>query len=118
MPTFKKELTELRDQYALIEVRDCTPEETEEYKEVYEKDVSKLPPEIIVDEIQDDYYKRSYKFRRRINRTDITFEERIEYLQLKQTEHLNSIRNMVLFFVILTCISLVVGVLITLDAFS
>ena len=42
---------------------------------------------------------------------DSTHEERIEYILLKQTEHLSSIRKMLLFFVVLTCISLAAGLI-------
>ena len=117
MSAFKRELTDLRHQYSLLEISDCAPEETEKYEQIFKKDKAALPPEIIAIESYVDGNPK-YKFHHCTNRTDITFEDRIEYLQLKQTEHLNSIRKMMLFFVVLTCISLAAGVLIALNLFS
>lgn len=118
MSAFKKDLTDLRSKYSLLKYRDCTPEENEKYRQIFKTDIDSLPPNIVVKSTYDNNNGLEYIFRHNENRTDITLEERIEYLQLKQTEHLNSIRKMLLFFVVLTCISLAIGVLIALSTLS
>ena len=117
MSKFKKELWALRYEYSLLDVRDCTAEESEEYDRILKKDKEGLPPHIMAEITYANNNGNEHIFKHCENRTDITLDERIEYLQLKQTEHLNSIRKMVMFFVILTCISLAAGVIIALGAF-
>lgn len=112
MSTFKKELTVLRSKYSLLKYRDCTPEEAEKYKNMTElpDNIKKIDPW--------EEGNRTTIYRCEIEDADGEYQDRIEFLQLKQTEHLNSIRKMMLFFVVLTCISLAAGILIALNFFS
>lgn len=108
--SFEHDLADLRRKYSLLKYRDCTPEETEKYKNMPEipDDVKKIDPW--------EEGNRQTIYRRETEEPAADYEERIEYLLLKQTESLNSIRKMLIFFVVLTCISLIGGLLIALNA--
>lgn len=113
--SFQRDITDLRRKYSLLKYKDCTAEESEEFEAIYKKDSNLLPEDI---EASGSYASGNleYVFRHVHNNTDISHEERIEYLLLKQTNHLSAIRKMLLFFVVLTCISLVTGLILTLKA--
>ncbi len=108
--SFQRDLTDLRRKYSLLKYRDCTPEETEKYKNMYEipDGVKKIDPW--------EEGNRQTIYRQETEETAADYEERIEYLLLKQTEHLTAIRKMLLFFVVLTCIGLAAGLILALKA--
>ena len=113
--SFERDLADLRRKYSLLKYRDCTPKEIEELESLYMKSPDSLPEDI---EVSESY--KSGKLERVFyhidNHADNPCDDRIEYLLLKQTESLNSIRKMLIFFVVLTCISLIGGLLIALNA--
>lgn len=103
--SFKPELNVLRDKYRLFAFRDCTKEETAEI-EKYIEDHNRIPDNVMIEER---FGESVYCCQ--TDELDYTHEERIEYIMLKQAEHLSAIRKMLLFFVVLTCISLAAGLI-------
>ena len=100
---FDEKLLQLkRDNGLCFEVA-CSEEENQEYMELI-KQKKLLPKEIIRKELSngnapDRYYKEIP--------IDISQEELQEYCMLKQTKNINTIKNCVVFFTVLTVISLV-----------
>ncbi len=104
--TFESELSALRSKYGLLVYSDCDEAETKELSELYKQNKTSIPNDICVTEsLENDHM--TYRFQHTANNEDISHQERVEYCLLKQIEHLQSIKSMVLFFVILTCIALV-----------
>lgn len=103
--SFKSELKELRKAYSMFAFRDCTEKENEKIKNL-KADYGKIPDNVMVEDRNGETV-----YRRQTEELDSTHEERVEYIMLKQTEHLLSIRKMLLFFVVLTCIGLAAGLI-------
>lgn len=103
--SFKSELKELREKYCLFAFRDCTKQEADEIKS-FQSEHNNIPDDVMVEDRNDETV-----YSRQTEELDSTHEERIEYIMLKQTEHLSVIRKMLLFFVVLTCISLAAGLI-------
>lgn len=103
--SFKSELKELRKAYSMFAFRDCNEKENEYIKNI-NSEYGKVPDDVMVEDRNGETV-----YRRQTEELDSTHEERIEYILLKQTEHLSSIRKMLLFFVVLTCISLAAGLI-------
>lgn len=113
---FKHNLAELRKKYSLFAFRDCTPEEIEEITN-YKDEHNNLPDDVIAI-YPNEAGNTETIFRRQTDTIDSTYEERAEYLLLKQTEHMSAIRKMLLFFVVLACIGIAAGVLLAFVTFS
>lgn len=103
--SFKSELNELREKYCLFAFRDCTQQEADEIKR-FQSEHNNIPDDVMVEDRNDETV-----YSRQTEELDSTHEERIEYIMLKQTEHLSVIRKMLLFFVVLTCIGLAAGLI-------
>lgn len=101
---FRSQLQTLRDKNLLLQHTECSKEESEELL-ARQKNNEALPDDVISngastwDEIAPVYMRLS-------DNPNISYNERIEYLLLQQTEQLKSIKKYMLFFVVLTCISL------------
>ncbi len=113
--SFQRELLELREKHSLTTRTECTEEETKELKELKKTASKSIPIDIREKECWEngDYQTTFYHVQ---NDVDISYDERTEYLLLKQTEHLTAIRKMLLFFVVLTCIGLAAGLILALKA--
>lgn len=103
--SFKSELKELREMYCLFAFRDCTKQEADEIKR-FQSEHNNIPDDVMVEDRNGETV-----YRKQTEELDSTHEERIEYIMLKQTEHLSVIRKMLLFFVVLTCIGLAAGLI-------
>ena len=114
--SFKSELNELRQKYSMFALRDCTQQEIDDIKK-FQEEHSDLPDGVVTDEILNDG-NRETVYRRETEILDSTHEDRIEYVLLAQAEHLSAIRKMLSFFVVLTCIGIVAGLILALAALS
>ena len=106
---FKKDLEKLRGKYSMFAFRDCTKQEADEIKR-FQSEHNNIPDDVMVVEPWEEGNKETI-YRRQTKDLDSTHEERVEYILLKQTEHMSAIRKMLLFFVILTCIGIAAGLI-------
>lgn len=100
----KQDLVELKLELGGdIEKIKCTQEETEQYR-VFIRTNKPLPDDIFLEDPCESF-ETFYK----IKNNDLSKEELYEYLQYKKLKHLKTIKNCVVFFTVLTAISLVIG---------
>lgn len=100
-----EELNELQYELHLLQKLDCSKEDNEKFKELLESG-EELPDGICrykteTGEEIDQFYT-IYK------PTELNSDERMEYILLKQFQQIKAIKNCVLFFTVLTVISLVI----------
>lgn len=107
--SFKSELKELREKYCLFALRDCTQQEIDEINRLKAGYYSIPDDVVIIDPLKEGNKETIYL--RKTEELDSSFEDRVEYLLLKQAEHMSAIRKMLLFFVILTCIGIAAGLI-------
>ena len=88
---------------------DCSEEENQAYLELL-KQKKKLPIDVVQ---RNDNLNKFF----RVVPMDISHEELQEYCLLNQTKNLNTIKNCVVFFTILTVISLIATVFLLLSQF-
>lgn len=113
---FESDLFELRKKHSLLTVRDCTEEETNEIDRCKSEGIA-LPAGAIKNEQWEDGESKTV-YRMATETLDSSYEDRIEYIMLMQTEQLSAIRKMLLFFAVLTCIGLAAGLISMLVMFS
>ena len=113
---FRSQLQSLRDKNSLLRHTECSKEESAELL-ARQKNDEALPDDVISNGANNwDGVEPS--FTRLSDNPNISYNERVEYLLLQQTEQLKSIKKYMLFFVILTCISLAFSLISVLGALS
>lgn len=105
----RNELKNLRTELDLIQKIDCSNADNKLYRKM-KKEGKELPTGIYeyknqTGEPLDIFYK--------LYETDLTFEEKTEYLMLKKICFIKTIKNCVLFFTILTIIGMIIAFLIS-----
>ena len=105
-----KELEQLKYKLGILQEVDCTYEEDEKYREMLQEN-KPLPDGILCRNPEGSAeYASFYK----VERTTLSEDELAEYLQYKQLKSIITIKNCVVFFTVLTIISLVCGLILTL----
>lgn len=102
----KKELNSLQYEIQLMQKIDCSKEDNKKYRELSKQG---LPIPEGVYAYKSDTGEEMYQYYTIHIPTELTKEERVEYIMLKQYQNIKIIKNCVLFFTILTAISLIVG---------
>ncbi len=101
----KKELNYLQYELQLLQKSDCSKEENKKYKELL-KQGQDLPEGIYRYKAESgEYLDQFYTIHKP---TELSSDERMEYILLKQFQQVKTIKNCVLFFTILTVVSLVI----------
>lgn len=103
----KKELRKLRLEHDLISKKDCTFQENEEYSAVV-KEGKELPHNVF--EYINSEGKGTGEFYE-IFETDLSPEEREEYIRLKQCKNINIIKNCTVFFTALVALGLALAII-------
>lgn len=105
--TYKDYLEKLAD-YELCSSRECTAEEKAKYDEMFTKGEA-LPDNVIRNQSDTG---TTYTI---VDINDgLTHEQLVEYLLIKENEKLSKIKQMLIFFTVLTVIGLLCGVIIAL----
>lgn len=99
-------LEEYKEKFDLIQKIPCTREENKAYSQML-KNGQPLPQGVIKDEYAGEGYAEFYT----VYTPDLSEKEIQEYLTYKKLALLNTIKNCVLFFTVLTIIGLVSGLL-------
>jgi len=99
----KKEIEAYKFDFNFLQKIDCSMEENKKFKQMI-KDGQPLPEGI------HQYEDTSYIFYQ-VCEIELTEKEKDEYIIFKQLEYLRSIKNSMLFFVILTIISMVITII-------
>lgn len=100
---------ELKDKYTFVYHANCTPEVTKQCIELY-LNRKQIPDDIVV--IDDRNNSGKIIVERLVDDPYFTKEIREEYIALLQVDHLGAIRRMLRFFVILTCVSILCGLIV------
>ena len=109
-----KELEQLKYTLGILQEADCPDSENEEYRKLLSQGKS-LPDGILRrNPDSSDEYALFYT----IKETKLSKDELSEYIQYKQLRTLMTIKNCVVFFTVLTVISLVCGFISILGLFS
>ncbi len=98
MKDLKKELKQMKKDFDIIQKVECTKEEIKEFKKLT-KEKKPLPDGVFIGDMADDYY--------RVIETDLTHEEIQELLEFRKLSYILTIKNSILFFVVLTLIGMV-----------
>ena len=101
MKNIRQEIKDLKRVVGLAWKDKCTQAESEKFKHI---SVDNLPENISFDADYGEYYK--------YQEADVSEEEKQEFYTLKQLSYLKSIRKCLIFFVVLTIISLIASVII------
>jgi len=104
----KKELNSLQYEIELMQKIDCSKEDNKKYRELSKQGLP-LPEGVYA--YKTETGEDMYQYYTIHIATELSKEERIEYIMLKQFQNIKTIKNCVLFFTILTAISLIVGFL-------
>ena len=96
-----KELEQLRHDLGILQEVDCSVEENEKYRKMLQENET-LPDGIVRREGEVEY--ASFY---RLEKTILSKEELAEYLQCRQLKAIETIKKCVVFFTVLTIISLV-----------
>ena len=118
--SIKTELMQLRREFGALQAVNCSAEENEEYRKLLHQ---KKP-------LPNGVYQRSEKLNIndaelygnvtfvKLCKSDITDEELREYFTYRKLAYLKTIKQCVVFFTVLTVISLVCGLILALSMFS
>ena len=98
-----KELEQLKHKLGILQEVDCTDSETEEYRKLLSQGMP-LPNDILC---RDPDISNEYATFYTVQETKLSKEELLEYVQYKQLCTLITIKKCVVFFTVLTIISLV-----------
>ena len=108
------ELERLKYELGILQEVDCSYEENEKYRNLLQKN-EPLPNGILRRNPGGSVeYASFYK----VERTALSKDELAEYLQYKQLESIITIKKCVVFFTVLTVISLVCSLILALSMFS
>ena len=111
---FDEDLLQLKYESGLCKEVDCSEEENKKYLELLKRKKA-LPIDIAQrQEMNGTKWDKFYK----VVPMDISYEELQEYCLLKQTKNLNTIKKCVVFFTVLTAISLFVTVILLFSLFQ
>ena len=109
-----KELEQLKYELGILKEVGCSDSETEEYRKLLSQDMP-LPDGILRRDPEGSIeYASFYK----IERTALSKDELIEYMQYKQLKSIITIKKCVVFFTVLAVISLICGLILALSMFS
>lgn len=100
----RRELNALRREAGMIEYRECSAEEKQQYLSAV-KNGEPLPQEI-----KKAYINGVNEFSRRLD-CGLSAEEKMEYLALKQAKDISTIKKCVIFFTVLAAISIAISVI-------
>ena len=100
-----KELNDLQYELQLLQKIDCSKEENKKFKELL-KQGQDLPNGVY--RYKTETGEELAQFYTIHKPTELSSEERMEYILLKQFQQIKTIKNCVLFFTVLTVISLVI----------
>lgn len=98
MKDLREELNELIVETGIIQRVYCSKEETKQFKKL-QKDKQPLPEGVIFTDIPDVFFRYEH--------TDLSDKELSDLFLYRQTKYLYSIRNMMIFLVVLVIIGLV-----------
>lgn len=98
----EKEIFHTKLELGLIQKIPCSKEDNEKYYETIKRGEG-LPEGVC----EDDYTETFYT----LCKPDLTHEQRQEYILLRQYEKIKTIKNCVVFFTVLTIISLVASII-------
>ncbi|NOR44790.1 MAG: hypothetical protein GQ534_04320 [Candidatus Delongbacteria bacterium] len=111
MTELKQEMNEMMVELGIAKREYCTPEEFELFQEIESKD-EELPAGV-------------YPFRKELERltyyrmiSDLNSEEQNNLLQFRQILYLKSLKNMMVFFVVITVISMIVSTIAAIITFA
>ena len=110
----EKELEQLKYDLGILEKDDCYGKEDEEYRALLAQ--GKPLPDGVIRTNPDS--SPEYAAFHRIKKTSLSASELSDYIQYKQLRTLMTIKNCVVFFTVLTVISLACGVISILTLFS
>lgn len=99
----RQELNELKFETGLFQRIDCSKEQTEYFRQIL-KEGNSLPEGVY--QYRDGFGEQLDKFYM-IHDTNLSKEEREEYIALKQYVRVNTIKNCVIFFTVLMVLSLI-----------
>ena len=102
MSNLKKELNEIMLELGLVRHEPCSLEENDKYQKMERKDEN-LPDGISSDE------DSAYPIFKKIVTSDLSTEEINNLMMYRQTLYLKSIKSSMIFFVVLSIISLIVS---------
>ena len=109
-----KELEQLKYELGILQEVDCSYEENVKYRKLLQEN-EPLPNGILRRDSDGSVeYASFYK----VERTALPKDELAEYLQYKQLKSLITIKNCVVFFTVLTAISLAFGLIAALSLFQ
>ena len=109
-----KELEQLKYELGVLQGVDCSYEENKKYRELLQEN-KPLPNGILRRDPDGSVeYASFYK----VERTALSKDELSEYLQYKQLKSIITIKNCVVFFTVLTVISLTLSLILALSMFS
>ena len=102
----KQELFEKQIQYGLYQIESCSEEDNAKYASMAQKG-EPLPKNVrrYKNTVTDQYVDQFYY----LKDSKLTDSERQEYLRYLELDRLNTIKNCLLFFTVLTVISLIIG---------
>lgn len=103
----QNELRELKIKAGLLSEVPCTEQETEEYQKLLENNET-LPTGVYS---RDKILSENNTFYTVHGESELTEAEKKEYIALKQLKYVKTIKNCVLFFTILTILSMALAVL-------
>ena len=115
MKKFSQTYNDLKEKNFFCRRVECSPVESKEYEDLFIKD-QPLPEDICVEDRRAG--GEGISFFRYQDDEKLTREDRLEYLLLHQAESLKSIRKMLCFFTVLTCIGIAASVISVLVALS
>ena len=108
----KKELMQLRYEFDLLEQIDCTEEQNAEYRQLAREN-KPLPKRVYCRNTDPTFdYAQFYT----VSEMDLSTEQLNEYLQYRQLKTLTTIKKCMVFFTVLTVISLVVTAIAVISA--
>ena len=110
----RKELRSYKYEFDLLQKIPCSKSENKKYKELLENG-QELPKGVFRYKYFDDSESNEFYT---VYEPDLTEQEIVEYLTYKKLEILNTIKNCVVFFTVLTVISLIVYLLFFLKIFG
>ena len=104
---FKEKLDAMRCELGVFHQENCSEKDNKIYRE-YLRDGRPLPADV---RRIDDYEEIDDAEFCIVTKNDLSRDELMEFVQLKQLQELTTIKKCVMFFTVLTIISLVLGVL-------
>ncbi len=103
----KKELRRLRLVHDLVVKTDCAAQENEKFAEIVKS--GNALPENVFEYVNSDGVRMGEFYK--ISDSELSPEEKEEYIKLKQSRDINIIRNCVIFFTVLTALGLLVTIM-------